>query len=479
MNEERYYLDLITNFVSTGSYPKEGNGDALCEYLIEQMKDPQIQLIVLDDEVRAQIFADHLMRFVDVALQRSSFHFSRKQSEVKGMRETLEWSMQKKQDGNQALLDTLDKDYGAYGFRSGYYRDRFQTPEGLGDSNLWESLYKDYSASLAGMLEQENRRYVQENASAHQENLRNLLRSIPDYLQKKKVDKEEFKQAWGMMGGVWNEYDFERFIQLARVQQEYPVLQELANKMGHMVDPSGNQFVWVGSGKSMPLAHSAKSDIQGVTVGKSIDSLLPTEMAQMADDDLDELFLQKYTTGKLQRFLHKSEQLSPNRKLDRKRARQKGPMIVCVDTSGSMQGVPERIARSMVLRLCELSKRQDRSLFLIAFSVSARPIDAKKDRVRLLDFFARQSCGDTNATKMIQHTLLQLEENAEYMSADVLFIGDFRMPLVSASLLSKIRYHRQLGTTFYGLQIGGNPHNEWIPFLDAVLKIGYTPTRKY
>ena len=135
MNEERYYLDLITNFVSTGSYPKEGNGDALCEYLIEQMKDPQIQLIVLDDEVRAQIFADHLMRFVDVALQRTRFHFSRKQSEVKGMRETLEWSMQKKQDGNQALLDTLDKDYGAYGFRSGYYRDRFQTPEGLGDSN--------------------------------------------------------------------------------------------------------------------------------------------------------------------------------------------------------------------------------------------------------------------------------------------------------------------------------------------------------
>lgn len=479
MNEERYYLNLLSNFVSTGYCPKEGNGDALCDYLIKQMQDPQLQSIVLDNEVKAQIFVDMLMRFVDAALQRTRFHFNRKQSEIKGMRETLEWSMRKKQDGNQSLLDTLDRDYSAYGFRSCFYRDRFQTPEGLGDSDLWESLYKDYSASLAGMLEEERRKYVQENASVHQERLYRLLRSIPGYLQEKKVDKEEFRQAWGMMGGEWNEYDFERFIQLARLQREYPLLQELANRMGRTADSSGNLFVWMGSGRSIPLSHSAKSDIQGVTVGNSIDSLLPTELVQMADEDLSELFLQKYTTGKLQRFLHKSEQLSPNRKLDRKRARQKGPMIVCIDTSGSMQGVPERIARSMVLRLCELSKRQNRPLFLIAFSVSAHPIDARKDRVRLLDFFARQSCGDTNATKMVQQTFLQLETNAEYMSADVLLIGDFRMPLVSAGLLSKIRDYRQQGTAFYGLQIGGNPSNEWIPFLDGVYKIGYTPTRKY
>lgn len=478
MNEERYYLDLLTNFVSTGYCPKDGNGDALCEYLLKQMQDPQIQSIVLGDEVRAQIFVDHLMRFVDAALQRTRFHFSRKQSEVKEMREAMEWSMRKKQDGNQALLDTLDRDYGEYGFRSGYYRDRFRTPDGLDDPDLWESLYKDYSAALAGMFEHEHRVYVKENATFQQDRLQHLLLSVPDYLQKNNVDKEEFRQAWGMMGGEWNEYDFERFVRLARMQQEYPALLEMANRMGRVVDPAGSQTVWMGSGRAMPLAHSTKSDIQGVTVGKSIDSLLPTEMVQMADDELAELFLQKYSTGKLQRFLHKSEQLSPNRKLDRKRARPRGPMIVCVDTSGSMQGVPERIARSMVLRLYELSKRQDRPLFIIAFSVSVRPIDARKDRVRLLDFFAHESSGDTNATKMMQQTFQLLEENAEYMSADVLLIGDFRMPLVSAGLLSQMQHHRQLGTAFYGLQIGANPDNVWLPLLDHVLKIGYTPTRK-
>lgn len=63
-------------------------------------------------------------------------------------------------------------------------------------------------------------------------------------------------------------------------------------------------------------------------------------------------------------------------------------MIVCLDTSGSMTGIPERVAHSTLIRLLEIADRQKRDCFLIAFSVSIQPIDVRKERANLLSFSA-------------------------------------------------------------------------------------------
>ena len=59
-------------------------------------------------------------------------------------------------------------------------------------------------------------------------------------------------------------------------------------------------------------------------------------------------------------------------------------MIVCLDTSGSMTGKPERMANSLLIKLIEIAELQNRECFLITFSVSTKTIDIRRDRLKLM-----------------------------------------------------------------------------------------------
>ena len=197
-----------------------------------------------------------------------------------------------------------------------------------------------------------------------------------------------------------------------------------------------------------------------------------------ADSELEDLFVYKYLTRKLQTFRYKSEIMQPARRIETKPARPKGPMIVCLDTSGSMAGKPEKIAHSLLIKLLEIADRQRRNCFLIAFSVSIHPIDVRKERVRLLEFFSKTACGDTDATRMLEATFRLLKEGKEYINADVLWVSDFKIPHSSPAFMEEIRRCREAGTHFYGLQIGITD-NEWAPFFDRIYRAEYTPLRNY
>ena len=151
---------------------------------------------------------------------------------------------------------------------------------------------------------------------------------------------------------------------------------------------------------------------------------------------------------------------------------------VCLDTSGSMVGKPEKIAYSLLIKILEIADRQRRDCFLIAFSVSINPIDVRRERARLLEFFSTTSCGDTDATRMLQAIFRLLQSKKEYMNADVLWISDFKIPLSVPELTDKMLEYRKVDTHFYGLQLG-IAENEWSPFFDRIYRIDYTPSRRY
>lgn len=475
--EESFYIQALEKFVSTGEIVEVQVSDALYDYLVSVMHDPQLQLLVLGNEICGRLFLDNMMRFVDSALKRKKFDISRKQSEQHGIKETLEWSQKRREDDWQALLDRLDESYAAYGFRSAFFRNQFSSQQGLANDDIWISLYKDYSIAFNEYLRQQQIKDIEQKKSTASKRLTNQLTNIPDYLSSHAIEKDDFMQTWGLMGGEWNEYDFQRLLRIAKLQKDYPVLTEIAKKMGRTLDPNGKTSVYAGFGSENKMQHSSKSDIQGISIGNDINSLLPLELAQMNDDDLDLLFTYKYATKSLQTFHHKSEMLRPSRHLERRRAKQCGPMIVAIDSSGSMQGTPQNIARSMLMKLIEVCRKQKREMFIIAFAVSTYPIDVKRDQVKLLDFFAHDSKGDTNATKMMEQVFNLLESNAAYMSSDILFISDFHLPLVSDELLERLRHHRTLGTFFYGLQIGECATNKWVPHLDTIYQVQWLKPR--
>lgn len=472
------YMQILDTYIETGECIKlENIDDPLYSYLESVMNDPLIKIQVLSDDICAKYFYDAMMFFIVSCLARERFNEQRSQSEQESMIIVLEWSERKKKDGWQALLKHIGGKYQQYGFDKRFYLEEFGKKGKYIDENFWNKMVDDWKEAYEEQRKKQQEEYINER------DVKNILhsnmKSIPEYLQKNKVEKDEFIQTWGVMGGLWNTYDFERIRKIVSVQKEYPIIVKLANKMGRIADEEGDEEVYVGGGFFYQLEHSSKCDIQGITIGSNLNALLPIELVQCTDEELEDLFTYKYLTNKLQIFQCKSEITQPFRQLVTKSAKPKGPIIVCLDTSKSMMGKPQKIANSLLIKLLEISDRQKRDCFLIAFSIAVYPIDIRKERKRLFEFFSNVATGGTDATQMLELMFELLQSKKEYINADVLWISDFRIPLPSSDLQHRILKYRQTGTHFYGLQIGVIVQNEWISFFDHIYQIGYVPSRVY
>lgn len=315
--------------------------------------------------------------------------------------------------------------------------------------------------------------FISEHLPPAQALLDKYVEVIPQYLADHECSDDEFCQAWALMGGIWNTVEFERIRNIVRVQYRYPAVLQVAKVLGRVADDEGPERVPLGMGSKNRVFHSSPSDIEGVGVGNDIASLLPLEMAQMADESLSSLFAYKYATRRLQTFSYKSQIMHPSHKLQLHRARQKGPMVVCLDTSASMLGVPTEIAHSLVVKLLQLALQQDREFLLIPFAVNAKPFDVRQNRSRLLDFFRTQASGDTDAVQMLQLTISTLCSKPEYGGADVLLVSDFQIPMPPTSLLRQLNLMREQGTKFFGLQIGESPDSQWPDYFERIWHLPY------
>lgn len=472
-----FYVEALDRYLVDGECDRD-NEEPLYSYILSLMNDPVIKVKVLTDDICARVFYDMMVQFVRLNMEKMKFHLQRSMSERMGMNESLEWSLQKKKDGWQALIKELSQKYNQYGFDGGFYQKEFGEKENYQDDGVWEKMVRDWEEAYHQRMNEERNNVLRPRTEMQTKNLRYYLDEIPDYLKKNSVDKQDFFQAWRLMGGTWNESEFERIRKIIALQTEYPEIVKVANKMGRIADDNGKERIFANEGNMYKMEHSSKSDILGVTIGNDLNALMPLELANCADKELEDLFLYRYLTSKLQIFRYKSEIAKPSHHLETKRAQRKGPMIVCLDTSGSMSGKPEKIARSLMMKVLDVADRQKRDCFLIAFSVSVRPIDVRRERAKLLALFAGISQGDTSATQMLKTTFELLESNTNYVNADVLWVTDFKIPISSPELISKIIKYRKENTKFYGLQIGV-ADNDWSSYFDFIYKVGYTPSRKF
>lgn len=200
---------------------------------------------------------------------------------------------------------------------------------------------------------------------------------------------------------------------------------------------------------------------------------------------------------RLQTFRYKSEMAKPSRKLGFTHASRKGPMIVCLDTSASMYGTPERISSTLIALLEETAEELERDCFLIDFSVSTRAIDLmekrKAQRLRKLGLTISEEQpstthlpfigGGTSAKKMMKQMFELLDNDGlHYVNADVLWITDFLIPDPPQSMLARFKEYRDTGTRFYGIRIvrdDDKEPNTWKDYFNQIYTIKYRPLRRY
>lgn len=485
------YLRLLQTYAETGQIPSLDKSygevslnisatdtpfsnfythEVLLGYMQHVMTDSTVRRQVVGHPVLQRVFVDTMIQFVTQNLQKAQYQLQRTRAELNTISEAYEWSHARRQQGWQTLLQQVEEKYTHQGFESTFYQHEFGCLAKYTDEALWANFLEEWQYQVKLKLAEEQRLYLNERVVMQTKLLHSNLKGVTDYIVRYHIQPGDFLQVWALMGGRWNSIEFERLYRVALLQRKHSELVKVVQRMGRTTQTDAAQHLAVTTGADEKLHTASKSDIEGITIGQNINALLPSELAQFLDADMENVFLAKYVTNRLQVFDYQSRMLRSARSLTHHKAAPKGPIIVSVDCSGSMSGEPRQIAQSLMMRVSELCYVQHRECYLIAFAVHARPIDVLRNRTQLLQFFSRPSTGNTNASEMLDTTFTLLRNTGRYAGADVLWVTDFRIPLPSADYLQTLYQLRRQGTRFYGLQIG-IAENQWTTHFDEMFNI--------
>jgi uncharacterized protein with von Willebrand factor type A (vWA) domain len=306
----------------------------------------------------------------------------------------------------------------------------------------------------------------------------NLLRLLEDKLQELGVGSGVL---FDLSKGKISEQDIQRFMHWAKYLAEDKGVKALCEMLGRIRQIELSEKIEhvnsVREIKTFIPDINSREEIIGVRLGRDLEYLFPAELTLLADPETALLFDLKYVEAGLMCFdmrgmqdIHRHEAVEVDQSV--KDQEKQGPMIICIDTSGSMSGMPETIAKAVALFLAAKTREQKRPCYLINFSNGIDTLDlgADIDMEVLLRFLAMSFHGGTDAAPALHHALDIIETDI-YKNSDLLIISDFVMSGLPEDIFSRIDAQRLNGNKFYSLVVGNTymSHrlktlfdNEWI-----------------
>ncbi|KGT47284.1 VWA domain-containing protein [Acinetobacter sp. HR7] len=296
-----------------------------------------------------------------------------------------------------------------------------------------------------------------------------FLEEIKDFLASlQKMSR--YKDSFGADTGIFLDYssgkltqqDVQQFEQWSRYLEEDAELMRLCRMIGSAQPscyPRKNLAAKYDIQAQEQIQQVAHEEITGIALGQALNLALPNELALLSDPDLQILFDLKFLESNLMSFHMQGQQsgrVIEDSRHAKKKLGQKGPMIVCLDTSGSMHGQPELISKAICLYLGIQAMRDKRPMYLINFSTNLTALSLNTNTALddLIHFLSQSFHGGTDIIPVMEHAVEMLER-PEFQNADVAVISDFIMGQLSPELMEKIDLQKQQGAGFYGVAIGG------------------------
>ena len=300
-------------------------------------------------------------------------------------------------------------------------------------SPILSALAKDWKKACEKKMKEAKQELIERSQRKIESNLKNY--GTNDYTERKKIE---------------------------RIFYNYPKLQRIVEIIGREQPPKEKVFddtirYYL---PLLPSPPAPAAEVEEIAQGNNLRYILPIEMTVMADKETEDLFLLKYATRQLQLFANRPKEESRKKREQHKKDKprmEKGPIIVSIDTSGSMEGRQIKVATSLLLQLLNMAKKQNRKCYLIEFSIRANCLDLCSTNAwsQLERFLENRFSGGTDGEEMLGAALEMLNTKA-YSMADVLIISDFYFAPPTPETLKMMEDERKKGTRFYGLHI-----NSW------------------
>lgn len=211
----------------------------------------------------------------------------------------------------------------------------------------------------------------------------------------------------------------------------------------------------------------APGEVRGIRLGAQLSRMVPSEAAQLMHPVLHKLWRAHLAESRLRVWDEEAELMEAVRDPQGRAAapaspqatpRERGPMILCVDTSGSMQGGPERLAKAVVLEAVRTAHRERRGCRLMAFGGPQEVVEWSLDLDApgldaLLAFMGQGFHGGTDVSTPIERAVARVHE-AAWQDADLLIVSDGEFGSTPDALARLDAARERFGLRVQGLLIG-------------------------
>jgi uncharacterized protein with von Willebrand factor type A (vWA) domain len=293
------------------------------------------------------------------------------------------------------------------------------------------------------------------------------LQAMPEMTES--GDPNKLGRLWDMAAAKLRKSEVNLLKQFAVFLKSQKGLQKIAEQLGRMADQVSDPNASNAPVEEPQLVEEqleqVTDDIVGVHEGDDLAKLLPNETMFLAYPELEVIFYKHLVDHQLMNYQMQGKQRKLRKVKTYKKAADetmldKGPFILAIDSSGSMQGFPEKCAKALAYGLMQIALAEKRDCYVIMFSTELITYElTKKDGLReVLNFLSYSFHGGTDMASALQQAIKQMSED-KYQNADLVVLSDFIAPAPPSELLETIKQLKAQKNRFHALNLStyGNP----------------------
>ena len=282
-------------------------------------------------------------------------------------------------------------------------------------------------------------------------------------------DESSLGRLWDMAAAKLSKTDLSAMKRHAEFLKKNKGLQDIAQQLGRMAsevnDPELNRAPTEDIQMVEEKSDEATDDIVGIYESDDLNKLLPNETMFLAYPELEVIFYKHLVDKRLMNYKMQGKsrtlrKVKAHRPENMQADVEKGPFIVCVDSSGSMSGFPEQCAKAIAYALMQIALAEDRDCFVILFSTEQITYQlTRQDGLRdASDFLTYSFHGGTDLEPVLVKSI-DLMKGERYRNADLVVISDFIAPKQSKELQQQVTNLKKQHNRFHAISLSkhGNP----------------------
>lgn len=292
--------------------------------------------------------------------------------------------------------------------------------------------------------------------------------------------------GWDLSKGVLRMTGWENVMRIHELLKKVPQISDIARTIGRLREAEGEDVVEskrvvkamsrVVEELRMVRIPTMRSQMDGVERSADIPRMLPSEAMLLRHPRLRRLWKARFLERALASYRMVGYGYEKVRRTETeevevdevsRRKLERGPIIACLDTSGSMRdnsAVPETVAKAITFELMRLAAAEGRKCFLYTFSgpgnLAGVELSLDENGLKgIIDLLSMSFCGGTDISDPMRAATRKVSESG-WSRADIIMVSDgqFYVPDDILRLVNECRAKR--GLRVHGLIVGGGGHGD-------------------